>query len=335
MRYFNVKPASVALILVLGALLVLMSGCGGGSPQTQSTTTTSNGAVTPTFAKDEPDFTIVTLPDTQFYAHFPAWRPIFQAQADWIAANKQALNIVAVLGLGDIVDCGSSDPVQWQVANAAYTTVENTGIPFVPLVGNHDLGIDCRGIAGPPRDGTNFNNNFGPQRMQKYSWYGTSTYPSGSNENYYVKIDLEKRKYLVVAMEFKPRPEAVQWASSVISQFPEREVIVTTHALLNPDGSWAGEGNDLWSTLLKKFPNVVMATCGHMLGESRRTDTGDHGNVVQSILSDYQSDPNGGNGFLRIMKFRPSAGVIEVHSYSPSLGQFRTEPENEFTLPYK
>jgi hypothetical protein len=315
------------------ALLVVTFGCGGGG--TKPGTATTNAAVSPNLSKNEADFTIVTLPDTQFYAHQVSLRPIFKAQTDWIAMNKQALNIAGVLGLGDIVDCGSSDSVQWQVADAAYASLDGTGIPYAPIVGNHDLGVDCRGIAGPPRDATNFNKVFGPQRFQNYAWYGTSTYPAGSNENYYIKIERTQRKYLVVAVEYRPRPEAVQWANSVIQSFPDREVIIITHAYLDATGNFIGESNDLWNALVKKYPNVIMATCGHMLGESRRTDTGDHGNVVQSILSDYQGDANGGNGYLRIMKFRPSAGVIEVQSYSPWLGQFRHEPENEFVLPYK
>jgi len=327
----------ISVLVLLLTLILVVFGCGGWSaPQSSTTASPSSPSspVTPSFSKDEPDFTIVTLPDTQYYAHFVPYRPTFKAQTDWIIANKQGLNVVGVLGLGDTVDCGNSDAVQWGIADAAYSEFDGTGIPYVPIVGNHDISVDCRGIA-PPRDGTSFNTHFGPSRFQKYSWYGSSTYPAGSNENYYVKIDLKVRKFLVVALEFRPRPEAISWASSVIESFPDREVIIITHAYLNPDGTWAGEGSDLWNALVKKFPNVVMATCGHMHGVSHRTDTGDKGNTVHSILSDYQAEPNGGNGWLRVMKFRPAAGVIEVQTYSPTLNQYDHSADNEFTLTYK
>src|SRR5262252_8938181 len=60
-------------------------------------------------------FTVVVLPDTQYYA--AAYPSLFDAQASWIVANKQALNIAFVVHEGDIVD---ADVVgQWQVASGS------------------------------------------------------------------------------------------------------------------------------------------------------------------------------------------------------------------------
>ena len=60
------------------------------------------------------DFTIAVLPDTQFYSR--KYPQIFQAQTDWVIANRTRLNIVYVAQLGDIVDGGEKFPEQWLAA---------------------------------------------------------------------------------------------------------------------------------------------------------------------------------------------------------------------------
>src|SRR5215831_4750647 len=62
------------------------------------------------------EFTIVALPDTQFYSSLNP--QIFAAQTQWIANHVRDQNIKLVVGLGDIVDAGG-DLTQWQNADAA------------------------------------------------------------------------------------------------------------------------------------------------------------------------------------------------------------------------
>src|SRR5215470_17362628 len=62
------------------------------------------------------EFTIVALPDTQFYSS--TYPQIFAAQTQWIADHVKDQNIKLVAGLGDIVDGGGSLS-QWQNADAA------------------------------------------------------------------------------------------------------------------------------------------------------------------------------------------------------------------------
>jgi hypothetical protein len=63
-------------------------------------------------------------------------------------------------------------------------------------------------------------------------------------------------------------------------------------------------------------------------------DLGVNGNLVNQILSDYQSDPLGGGGYLRIMRISPSLNRVSVTSYSPYLDSFMTDDHNQFTVPY-
>jgi len=75
---------------------------------------------------------------------------------------------------------------------------------------------------------------------------------------------------------------------------------------------------------------------GHIHGEGRRSDTY-NGSTVNTILSDYQDYPNGGNGFLRIMQFRPSENILSIKTYSPTInggaGGFESDGDSQFTIP--
>jgi hypothetical protein len=96
-------------------------------------------------------------------------------------------------------------------------------------------------------------------------------------------------------------------------------------------------GEDVWWKLLQNYPNVHLVLSGHVVqgdGTGRRMDIGVHGNLVNEILSDYQSYPSGGNGYLRILKISPSLNRVNVTTYSPYLNSFLTDDHNQFTVPY-
>src|SRR5437868_8841944 len=87
-------------------------------------------------------FTIVALPDTQFYAK--SYPEIFASQTQWIADRVQDQNIKLVVGLGDIVDAGGN-LTQWQTALSAYNLLQGK-VPYLVTIGNHDY--DANNPAG-------------------------------------------------------------------------------------------------------------------------------------------------------------------------------------------
>jgi hypothetical protein len=42
---------------------------------------------------------------------------------------------------------------------------------------------------------------------------------------------------------------------------------------------------------------------------------------------------NGGNGYLRIVRFSRATATISITTYSPVLDAWLTDPSNQFTLP--
>ena len=94
-------------------------------------------------------------------------------------------------------------------------------------------------------------------------------------------------------------------------------------------------GQQMWERL-RTHPNVIMVLNGHYTGGSvaHRSDVADNGNFVNQIFSDFQTFPNGGDGWLEIITFHPASNTISVQTFSPFLNQFRTNAGNQFTVPY-
>jgi hypothetical protein len=92
------------------------------------------------------------------------------------------------------------------------------------------------------------------------------------------------------------------------------------------------QSNEAWAWFFRKNTNIFLINCGHFHEEYRQVSTNVAGKPVHEVLADYQDDPNGGDGWLRIMKFDTVSGTIDVDSYSPTLQAVRTADESDFNL---
>jgi hypothetical protein len=294
------------------------------------------------YGADE-DFTIIVLPDTQIYAQNQP--QIFRAQAEWIAANAESLNIKMVLHVGDVVNKGANDMTQWSNAKQALDIIDQAGVPLFIAMGNHDYDDLAK-----TRSATVFNRYFGMARYLNKPWFG-GAFTEGKAENVYGLISAGGRNYLVFALEFAPRQAVVDWANDICAQYPDHDVIITTHNYLYSDGTHHNRlnqtgtygvsvdshtGRELWEELVGINANVTLVVSGHVGGDgiSRRSDFTKHGNLVHQLEANYQFRPQGGAGYLRVMQVRPAAGVIEVTTYSPYLDAYYRDGDNQFTLPY-
>jgi Carboxypeptidase regulatory-like domain/Calcineurin-like phosphoesterase len=292
------------------------------------------------------EFTIVALPDTQFYSS--TYPQIFAAQTQWIANHVQDQNIKLVVGLGDIVD-GGGDLAQWQNAGAAYRLLAGK-VPYMIAIGNHDY--DQNNPAGRTASTRNFNAFFGPAYYAGASWY-RGGFPAGSNENFYGVITVNGHNYLILVLEFAPRDASLAWAESIIKANQDKDVIIATHMFTYADNTRISQcdlnsaasfgvgqdnnGEDMWWKLVRKYSNIHLVLSGHVVqgdGTGRRMDLGLNGNLVNQILSDYQSYALGGSGYLRLIKISPSVNRVSVSTYSPYLDASMTDDHNQFVVPY-
>jgi hypothetical protein len=267
-------------------------------------------------------FTIIALPDTQNYAS--TYPEIFINQTQWIVANKEILNIVYVGHEGDIVNNAKSTN-QWIRADISLSYLEDPiatfltdGIPYSVVRGNHDLG-------------KLFEEYFGVARFNGRSYYGG--HYSDNNQNNYVLFNVGDLQYISISLDYNPDIDELNWTKIILETYSDRKAIIISHSMLdNPTGDWTTPGLNIYNTV-KEHPNVFLMLCGHKHYEGRRKDTY-NGNIIYTLLADYQDYPNGGNGWLRILKISPSLEIIKVKTYSPYLNQYKTDPESEFILYY-
>lgn len=303
-------------------------------------------------------FTIILIPDTQYYSEVTSGGgssstggliAMFNAQTNWIAANRASRNIVYVGHLGDCVQNGDNAPgtpdnAEWVKASNAIATIENPvltglpqGIPFGISVGNHDQ----TPIGTPTGTTTFYNQYFGVSHFAGRSYYGGHN--GANNDNHYQLFSASGIDFLVISLEydqtagFSAAGGTLDWVEGLVQTHSNRKVMIMTHFGINETGSpkpsFGTQGQAIYNRL-RQYSNFLLFACGHIHqsdGEARRSDTF-NGNTLHTILSDYQGRPNGGNGFLRIMEFDPALNKISVKTYSPYANVFETDADSQFEL---
>ena len=292
--------------------------------------------VNPGSGGSPPDFTIIALPDTQFYSRDLS--PIFSQQTQWIVNNKALMNIVYVTHLGDCVENGNNFTSEWDHANAAMSLIENPnttglihGLPYGITVGNHD-----QTPSGKPTGNSTqlYNTYFGESRFLGRTYYGGHF--GSNNDNHFSLFSASGMDFIVIYLEYDPDadPTVLAWADDLLKMHIDRRAIIVSHYITEPgDPAPFGVQGQRIHDKLKGNGNLFLMLAGHRHGEGRRTDIF-NGNTVHTLLSDYQERANGGDGWLRIMEFSPANNQIRVRTYSPWLNQFETDADSEFTLSY-
>jgi hypothetical protein len=292
-----------------------------------------------------PDFSIVLLPDTQFYvSSLYGGRPeMFIAQAEWIITNRLARNIAYVAHLGDITQNGdligtnTLNLTEWRNATNAMYRLENPvrtmlthGIPYGLAVGNHDQ----EPIGDPSGTTLFYNQYFGVLHFLGRSYYGG--HYGTNNNNHFDLFSAGGLDFIVLYFEYDPEPDAevLAWANEVLRTNAQRRAIVVTHNMGNTETPvvFSAQGATLYHAL-KTNANLFLMLGGHVTGEGRRVDTF-NGRRVHTLVQDYQGWTNGGNGYLRILEFSPSNNLVIAQTYSPWADEYQTGPNSEFWFEY-
>ncbi len=297
----------------------------------------------------EGSWTLAVLPDTQVYSmRYPQH---FKAQTKWLAENAEKHNVKYVVHLGDIVN--NNNAPQWENARDAMKTL-NGVVPYSLSPGNHDYGP---GGNAATRD-TLLNEYFPMEWFADRPTLG-GVMEEGKIDNSYHTFEAGGQKWLVLALEWGPRDQTVEWANQVVARKRDHHVIMTTHAYVyfdstrydwkkygkqqswNPHGygtaskpGGVNDGQELWEKLVSRHPNFFCTLNGHVLGDGlgKLSSKTRHGNVVHQMLVNYQMKREGGEGFMRLMEFLPDGKTVQVKAYSPVLDEYKTDPQNQFTL---
>jgi hypothetical protein len=300
-------------------------------------------------------WTLAILPDTQYYSrHAPS---TFYGQTQFLADNKTNLNIQYVLHEGDVTKFNATD--QWQVAVTAMNTLQNAGIGYSILPGNHDY-------EGDSGNRNSYMLNYFPvsKLSTQPTFGGAYSNPAYVNAacNTYSFFSAGGIDWLVLSLEFGPRDGVVDWADSLMKAYPNRQVIIDTHSYLDYDGTimdqshpgsahsypfasmpgGVNDGLDMWNKL-KDNPNLLFVFNGHAVAPDYGmnedpngaggflTSTADDGHTVYQMIANYQAMPDYGQGWLRLLEFQTD-GEVHVRTYSTLLNQGRNDADNDFVF---
>lgn len=299
-------------------------------------------------------FSMIVLGDPQSYTKFDINQPIFELLTAWSAAQKETLNVKTVICTGDLVEhndllttnggalyAGGNNgnqpsAKQWENASRAFQRLDHV-YPYIVTTGNHDYGYE-----NAENRNSEFPEYFNPSRNSLWSKTLVATAPNAlghhSLENAaYEFSDKAWGDLLVVVLEFLPRDEAIEWAAQLISseKYAGHKVILLTHSFLDTDGtvieksnyklSPVNEPTQILEKLVKPSKNIKFVLCGHS-GDPEtmsafRSENNADGTPVHIMMFNPQAisgwNGNGGDGWLRILEFKPDGKTIKARTYSP------------------
>ncbi|WP_194288731.1 metallophosphoesterase, partial [Ornithinicoccus halotolerans] len=298
---------------------------------------TRDSDVTPHHPDDVPrseyDFTIGWESDTQYYNE-----TYYQRQLDihdYFLDRRQPLNLQYVIHTGDVVDEYDQE-YQWRNADPAYRMLEDAGLPYGVLAGNHDVG-------GALEDYREFSRWFGEDRFADNPWYGGSYQ---DNRGHYDLITAGGVDFLMLSMGWGPDDEAIAWMNQVLARYPERTAVINLHEYVLTTGGLGPIPQRIQDEVVATNPNVVAVTSGHYHDAFTRVDEfdddgdGQPDRTVHQMLFDYQGLPEGGQAFLRLLHFDNEGERMLVRTYSPYLDTYNSEDPSlelehqEFEVPY-
>ncbi|HCF56662.1 MAG TPA: hypothetical protein DFS52_01530 [Myxococcales bacterium] len=301
-------------------------------------------------------FSIVLLPDTQYYTSKQADNPsnTYYKQMQWILDHRDDYGIRFVIHLGDVTN--NNTVAQWAIADKAHAMLDAAGMSYSMAPGNHDYLND--GVFS--RGGTRFGDYFGPERFAGKPWYGGSM--DANNLNNYTYFEVGPYRFMVLSLEYSPRKQTLCWAESLIASHPDHRVVIATHCYLTrgggystgcPDGDYnvpGADGGTVWRELARRHSNVFLVVSGHIGDSEYVLAQGNNGNFVHQMLVDYQfevpcsassagacndhcrSSGYTGNGWLRRLVFSPADEKVFASTTSVEAGNTAVFPGGEPTL---
>ena len=240
----------------------------------------------------------------------------------WLADNVEKENIRYAIGVGDVTETNTK--IEWDTAKEAITILDGE-LEYSLVRGNHDE-KNMKGYLDE------YFANHAPYTIQ-FEQYG-GFYEEGSVNNTYRTLTVGKTDWLLINLDYGPDDKMLNWAGSVIEQYPNHKVIISTHAYMEYDGSTLdasdnvpvyamaveNNGDEIWSKLASQYENVKLMICGHVSSDNVLAiqNKGIHGNTVTQLLVDFQVTDlaQGGLGMVTMLYFNEDGTEFEVECYS-------------------
>ncbi len=313
----------------------------------------------PTDIIGENYYTIVFIPDTQelVTSRFTAeW----MAAAQWIADHIEKENIVHVIGAGD--NTWTDDVSQWEIVRAGFDLFTDK-VSWSNMTGNHDYPGSCLPVNDPThtrRDSTNYQSYFGldyvesTAAIETFVDYFEDPYGISTMENAYYRFTVNGIRWMILQLEYLPRVHVIEWAKQILAEYPDDNVILTTHSYITADnaayttqwmpytkedneiGGYLGElqgqvwpngtAEPIWDELVYRNANVKMLICGHAAtGDGHvltKFSKNAAGKTVPQVMINAQDldvsyFQNHALSMLGLLRFSADGQRVEVQYYSP------------------
>ncbi|MEO2049084.1 MAG: metallophosphoesterase [Pirellulales bacterium] len=283
-------------------------------------------------------WSMVVIPDTQNYmSSWPNNWPWFESQTDWIRDQ----DVEFMLGTGDITYNNST----WQWA-AIQPQLDSMNTPYILPTGNHDYSPIGHHTRHEWKPNTPYNDYFNE------TFPGLTPWQEGDWVNSYVRYAApDGRRLLLLNLEDYPRPEALDWATTILDQYPYDTGIVATHMNIEEgaadpvtgEATYARDefSEPLWQWL-RTTSNVDMVFNGHEYdGDDTDIDeslffaanwasVADDGHIIHEIGFNTQRVFGGGGSWLRYYTFDGES--VHAQTYSPHLDEWKTDHRNDFLI---
>ncbi len=245
---------------------------------------------------------------------------------------------------------------QWEGTSHAFSYLDGK-LPYILAQGNHDVGT----VAAESRHSMQ-PEFFYPERNPAWETCLVATAPDWRGIHTMENAAYEFAapawgRILVIAFEFAPRDETLDWARSLIEseRFRNDRVIILTHSMLHADNRFVESERyqltprnwprQVWDKLIAPSKNIDLVLCGHtgtppaVLGNPTGLSDIDYGSnsafriepavdgrpvpvmMFNSQTGDGEWNGNGGDCWLRLLEFLPDGETISVRTFSPLFAQ--------------
>lgn len=270
------------------------------------------------FLEGAPKWSFVVIPDTQMYMEKKNFSPIFDSMLEWVAENKEALNIEAVFHVGDVTQ--RNNPAQWELARKSFSRLDGV-VPYYICVGNHDLGE-----GGSANDRTTLFNHYFKISQNPLNEAGhLASFEPDRIENSAYRLHVNGEVFLILILEFGPRDEVLDWANSVVKNTEHDSAILLTHDFIDElsrkftrdglperttsdtvgspykfalknDGTESNlnSGDDVWEKLVQGNDTFEFVFNGHHGDYWERSENGNLKSSKNDIATGYRADERTG-----------------------------------------
>ncbi|WP_405974820.1 metallophosphoesterase [Streptomyces sp. NBC_00988] len=275
---------------------------------------------------DNPRFTVVVMPDTQYMFDQDRIHPVpMEASFRYVLdpagrAGGNDENIVFLAHLGDVTQNGLAG--EYAAVTKVFDMLDRAGASYGVLAGNHDVSADDQ------RGRTPYLDTFSPARARKTPGYHSSS-PDGYNTAHIYRAG--GRSWLLLSLDWRLSAKGFTWANAVIAANPTLPVIVTTHEIVGSDedgvAELSGYGQQLWDGLIKDNDQIFLTLNGHYWPPGSTVLKNSAGNDVHLHITNYQDRYYGGAGMIRSYRFDLDRGMIDVATFSPWIRELAEQGE--------